>query len=119
MSSRSLLLSLDQRDLAIEKIKKNIFKLDNTLEHTYQNLENKDIKKEYDLLFKEEEQMKKKQIKKLKELYNYLNTQKKEAQKKSRGMQKNDIEKIEADKKEILTEINKIEILLRKDLKKN
>ena len=65
-------------------------------------LEDKALKKEYELLFKEEETIKKQQIKKLKGLYNYINKQAKTNNKE------------EEDKKEILKEINKIEKLLRK-----
>jgi len=91
-------IGLDKRDLAIEKIKRHLKTLDNELNDTYKRTENKELIKEYELLFKEEETIKKQQIKKLKGLYNYINKQ----------------EKSNEDKKEILIEINKIEQLLRK-----
>ena len=91
-------LALDKRDLAIEKIKRDLKTLDNELDNTYNRIEDKELKKEYELLIKEEETIKKNQIKKLKGLYNYIN---KQAENKE-------------DKKEILMEINKIEKLLRK-----
>ena len=94
-------LDLDKRDLAIEKIKTHLKTLDNELNDTYNRIEDKALKKEYELLFKEEEAIKKQQIKKLKGLYNYINKQAKTNNK-------------EEDKKEILKEINKIEQLLRK-----
>ena len=95
-------LDLDKRDLAIEKIKTHLKTLDNELNDTYNRIEDKALKKEYELLFKEEETIKKQQIKKLKGLYNYINKQAKTNNKE------------EEDKKEILKEINKIEKLLRK-----
>ena len=95
-------LDLDKRDLAIEKIKTHLKTLDNELNDTYNRIEDKALKKEYELLFKEEETIKKQQIKKLKGLYNYINKQAKTNNKE------------EEDKKEILKEINKIEQLLRK-----
>jgi hypothetical protein len=96
-------LDLDKRDLAIEKIKTHLKTLDKELNDTYNRIEDKALKKEYELLFKEEEIIKKQQIKKLKGLYNYINKQAKTNNKEE-----------QEDKKEILKEINKIEKLLRK-----
>jgi len=96
-------LALDKRDLAIEKIKTHLKTIDKELNDTYNRIEDKALKKEYELLFKEEETIKKQQIKKLKGLYNYINKQEKTNNKEE-----------QEDKKEILKEINKIEKLLRK-----
>ena len=104
----SINLDLDKRDLAIEQIRKRIKEMDNELHNVYEKIKiknnNNEILNEYETLFKEEENIKKKQIKKLKELYNYIN-------KNNKSIKKNTDE----DKNEILNEINKIEnLLLRK-----
>jgi hypothetical protein len=103
----SLKIDLDKRDLAIEKIKRDLKTLDNELDNTYSRIEDKELKKEYELLIKEEETIKRNQIKKLKGLYNYINKQEK-------SNNNNNKKSEEEDKKEILIEINKIEKLLRK-----
>ena len=110
----SIDLDLDKRDLAIEQIRKRIKEMDNQLHNVYEKIKNKknndndnEILNEYESLFKDEENIKKKQIKKLKELYNYINKNNKN----NKSIKKNTDE----DKNEILNEINKIEnLLLRK-----
>ena len=110
----SIDLDLDKRDLAIEQIRKRIKEMDNQLHNVYEKIKNKknndndnEILNEYESLFKDEENIKKKQIKKLKELYNYINKNNKN----NKSIKKNTNE----DKNEILNEINKIEnLVLRK-----
>jgi hypothetical protein len=113
----SINLDLDKRDLAIEQIRKRIKEMDNELHNVYEKIKlkknedninnNNEILNEYETLFKDEENIKKKQIKKLKELYNYIN--------KNNKNNKNNKKNTTEDKNEILNEINKIEnLLLRK-----
>ena len=104
----SINLDLDKRDLAIEQIRKRIKEMDNEIYNVYEKIKinnnDNEILNEYETLFKDEENIKKKQIKKLKELYNYIN-------KNNKSIKKNTYE----DKNDILNEINKIEnLLLRK-----
>ena len=110
----SINLDLDKRDLAIEQIRKRIKEMDNEIYNVYEKIKinnnDNEILNVYETLFKDEENIKKKQIKKLKELYNYINKNNKN-NKNNKSIKKNTDE----DKNEILNEINKIEnLLLRK-----
>ncbi len=97
-------MNLEKRDLAIAKIEQNMKNMEIEMQNVYDRLKKEDKKnelvnellKEHETIVKAEEQIKKKQIKKLKELYNYINRQTK---------------KNEEDKKAILIEI---EHLMRK-----
>jgi hypothetical protein len=99
-----------ERDLAIRNIEATIKKMDNELQTAYKRVEkdskntkNKELLNEYDFLAIQEKQIIQTQIKKLKELYNYINQEEEENNK-----------LIKEDKKEIKKEINKLEKVLRK-----
>ena len=105
---------LEKRDLAIRNIEATIKKMDNELQTAYKRVQkdskdskeskDKELLTEYDFLAMQEKQIIQTQIKKLKELYNYINQEEEEKNNKL----------IKEDKKEIKKEINKLEKLLRK-----
>ena len=111
-------LAIDKRDLAIRKIHNSMNKMDSEMHDAYKRVQkkergepssdliNKKLLDEYDNLMNEEEQIKKKQIKFLKKIYNYINDQEKNNNKKNPTLME--------DKTEIKKEINKIEQILRK-----
>jgi hypothetical protein len=112
-------MNLDERDLAIAKIKENMKKMDTEMQNVYTRLKKdatkdelaNEVLKEYETSVKNEEQIKKKQIKKLKELYNYINRQN---NKNKNTKNTNTKSLVEEDKNAILKEITQIEHLMRK-----
>ncbi len=113
-------MNLDERDLAIAKIKQNIKKMDTEMQNVYTRLKKdatkdelaNEVLKEYETIVQSDEEIKKKQIKKLKELYNYINRQNNEN--KNTKNTKNTKSLVEEDKNAILSEISQIEHLMRK-----
>ena len=101
-------LNLEERDLAIKKMQENIKTLDKELDTAYKRVQkentNSELLNEYDFLMTAEKQIIKTHIKKLKELYNYINQQHSKKTEKS----------TKEDKNEIMKEINKLEKILRK-----
>jgi hypothetical protein len=110
---KNSLNDLEKRDLAIRKIEATIKKMDNEMQTAYKRVQkeskeskDKELLNEYDFLAMQEKQNIQTQIKKLKELYNYINQEEETNNK--------DNKFIKEDKKEIIKEINKLEKVLRK-----
>jgi hypothetical protein len=110
---KNSLNDLEKRDLAIRKIEATIKKMDNEMQTAYKRVQkeskeskDKELLNEYDFLAMQEKQTIQTQIKKLKELYNYINQEEETNNK--------DNKFIKEDKKEIIKEINKLEKVLRK-----
>jgi hypothetical protein len=110
-------LAIDKRDIAIQKIHNSIKRMDNEIADAYKRMQKKEnneslhiinnkLLDEYEKIIDEEEHIKKKQIKFLKKIYNYINEQEKMKKKKNPT--------IIEDKTEIKKEIKYIEKKLRK-----